>query len=673
MNHMMNKEETKHLKKSLGPALITFSNSELTVSTGTVERHWQWTGHGFRTIGIKHSNHKKEWNRNESDSYLSDWALPTTNSPPAAILTNAEINISNDEGFTTEHLSFSAEMEYPDQKLGLRFVVWAYPDGPGMRVALFIRAMDGFNWDHQVDRKINNEETNVSSGIQRGYQRLENLPIDFSESLRHKIGHYSDTQNRNDPHLSLLLEKTDPIPATHPSVCEWANAICVEKDEDGLVLLKESHGCVNTPGHDKGAFLILPDHGLENHGWGIRANEIDSTWRPAWATWTLLYQGGRRERMSAIKSFDRLRYPVTPDDLYVQANTWGSSRGYLEHRDAASEENVLREIESCADLGIEVLQIDDGWQGNNYDSWTPTKERYPDENWDRVKNSANKAGVKLGLWLAAEPPSLEDLVRNVKEGGFVTLKLDFAILNSRKKIDTLMKKARELVLLHNHNVRINWDLTEVCPRYGFYFAREFGCIYLENRKPVIPRTVTYRPGTVLKDLWEVSHYCNLLKFQGSVQNLKMVDPKYSDAEAYSQAYCVAIPLMSNPLFFCETHFFSEDVRREIRPILKAYRKVSQEISDGIIHPVGSIPDGTQYTGFECERSSGQRQFLLIFREPWNDQPSSSIALPHLSGSKVILENLIDGSKWNEVIDSSGLLTLNIEQAGDFRFLALEVN
>ncbi len=38
------------------------------------------------------------------------------------------------------------------------------------------------------------------------------------------------------------------------------------------------------------------------------------------------------------------------------------------------------------------------------------------------------------------------------------------------------------------SLTLNWDLTEVAKRYGYFFAREFGCIYLENRKPVSGRS-----------------------------------------------------------------------------------------------------------------------------------------------------------------------------------------
>jgi hypothetical protein len=353
--------------------------------------------------------------------------------------------------------------------------------------------------------------------------------------------------------------------------------------------------------------------------------------------------------------------------MYIQANTWGSSQGGRQHRDAAGEENVLREIASCADLGIDVLQIDEGWQGDQYKEWNPIPPRYPD-GWGKVGDAAAKAGVSLGLWMAAIPPTLEDMERNIREGGFVSLKLDFASLNTRQKIDDLMDKVRALVLGRKHQLRINWDLTEVEARYGYFFAREFGCIYLENRKPAIPVTVVYRPGTVLRDLWQISRYCNLLKFQGSIQNIDMVNKLFSDAGAYNHAYCAAIPLMSTPLFFCETHLYSDQARDEIRPVLAAYKKVRADIYRGIVHPIGDKPDGASWTGFECELADENRGFFTLFREPGNPGPAFGYSLPHLAGCTLRLKNLLNGDCWTAGVDENGMLPVNIEKPGDFRFL-----
>ncbi len=655
------------LRETLGNAAATFDGELLTVQTGKLTRIWRWTGRGFLTQSVS-LGEDKTWKLDNDDDRESDWLLPVCeDNNPDAVLSDVTIAISDDEGFTSEHLAVTAEMEYPEAKLALRFVIWAYPDVAGLRTALQLKALDGFAWDGTLHKHETTDASLQTVRLSRGYQRHDLIPVDFSGTSRRVFGYYADTQQRNDPAQDLLLESVSNKPLTHPEVCDWSNAMCVEDDSWGIALLKESHKCANQKGHDTGAFLCLPGRGLESHGWGITPTEIDSEWRPTWANWCVAYAANDRARQQAFKTFDQHRYPVRERDVYVQANTWGSSQGYLEHRDAAGEANVLREIDSCADLGIDILQIDDGWQGNQYETWTPVADRYPN-GWAPVRTHAAEKNVQLGLWLAALPPSLEDLDRNADDGGFVSYKLDFAVLKSRHQIDALMNKVRAFVKGRNHGVRVNWDLTEVAPRYGYYFAREFGCIYLENRKPVWPRSVTYRPGTVLRDLWQLSHYCNLLKFQGSVQNIDRVDRLYSDAAAYNHAYCVAITLMSSPLFFCETHFYDEAARQQIRPLLAAYKTVRHDIFRGTIHPIGNRPDGTQWTGFECALPEGDKGVLTIFREPWNEDKSHTFVLPDCAGKSVVFKDLLTAAERTADVDAAGRVEFTIPDAADFRFL-----
>lgn len=653
---------------SLGNARITFENDLLTATTGIIRRQWRWTGRGFLTTEVTMGS-GGQWRLDQDDPRDADWLLPVVeNENPEATLVCADARISDDEGFTSKHVSFVAEMTYPDALVALQFEIWAYPDAPGLRTQLRIKALDGYEWNAGLSSQETTEKSLRTARLSRNPQRQEILPVTFEGTTRHMIGYHAGTQNRNDHYLDLLLEAVDDRPITHPYTCHWASAMCVEGDSWGLAMVKESHKCINSDGVDGGLFVCKPGLGLVNYGWGIKPTDIDSQWRSGWANWCIAYESGDRTRQRAFKTFDGMRYPIGDRDVYVQANTWGSSQGGKEHRDAACEKNVLREIDSCADLGIDVLQIDDGWQGDQYDEWTPIPPRYPD-GWATVRDRAKEAGVDLGLWMAAMPPSLEDMQRNVKDGDFVSLKLDFAVLRNRKQIAELMDKTRALVLSCDHKLRVNWDLTEACPRYGYFYAREFGCIYLENRKPVIPHGVTYRPGTVLRDLWDLSAYCNLLKFQGSVQNVDMVNPELSDVGAYSQAYCTAIPLMSSPLFFCETHFFEEPARTEIRTLLAAYKTVRDEIYQGTVYPIGQKPDGTNWTGFECQLTERTKGYLMVFREPWNTEETHSYSLPDLAGKTLEITDLMRKTSWTTTVDESGDLVLTIDDPGDFRFLS----
>jgi hypothetical protein len=451
---------------------------------------------------------------------------------------------------------------------------------------------------------------------------------------------------------------------------------CLEDDLGGIALVKESHKCVNQRGHATGGFIVDEKEGLACTGWGLRPDEISQeALTPGWASWCLAWLGGDLDREIAFKTFDRLRYPIDPKrDIYIQANTWGSTDNSRDARRAATEESVLQELKTCADLGIDVLQIDDGWQvppGHPTSDpgprgWHPYPETYP-EGWDNVRSRAEELGLKLGLWAAAMPISLEELKANFTEGGFVQYKLDFASLRSRSEIEALMKKVRAFVKWTGHRVRVNWDVTENSPRYGYFFAREYGCIYLENRKPERPISVVYRPHTVLRDLWQVARYLNLHRFQCSIQNVDRVDPAWSDAGLHSHGYATAIALMGIPLFFQETKHYTEEAKAEIRPVLDVYRKHRDAIYKGIVHPIGERPDNASWTGFQCHLPDEGCGYLTIFRERCNVDPVKVLELGWLEEGAIYTTDLIRGTRAENQVRPGGRVTFGIEEAPGFLF------
>jgi len=436
-----------------------------------------------------------------------------------------------------------------------------------------------------------------------------------------------------------------------------------------VALVKESHKCVNQFGHDTGAFLCRPEEGLWNVGWGLLVRELTQDYQAAWASWCVVYGSGDSERQRDFKFLDRIRFPVRVEhDCRSQANTWGSGTCKAVSQAAAHEQNVLQELESCADLGVATLQIDDGWQGSEYESWTPHPEAYPD-GWGPLRERASELGVELGLWASSMQISEEDLVRNNTEGGFVAYKLDFTVLRNRTDISALMDKVRSFLKRSPHPVRVNWDVTEVHPRFGYFFGREYGQIYLENRKPMFGKQTVYCPHTVLKDLWELSHYVNLQKFQGSTQNRDMVDRLLSDAHCHGHDYCVAIPLFSSPLFFAQTRFFDDDARKVIRPLLALHRRHREAICQTIVYPIGDKPSNGSWTGFQAHNHETGNGFLLVFRELVNAEKEAVLRLRHLADEAYDIEDLYPRYACSPAEIRDGSLKIGIEQHPGFRFLA----
>ncbi|AWW32689.1 hypothetical protein DN752_22490 [Echinicola strongylocentroti] len=490
--------------------------------------------------------------------------------------------------------------------------------------------------------------------------RVDRIPLRTGDLSKTFIGYYNDTQHRNKQGTPLIKELSEDQETNN-----WASMVLVNEASEGVIMVKESHKCVNQYGVDTGE-LIFRDNGLENTGTGVYPKDMmEDQYQPAWASWVILYSGDNTDAQTAVKEFDKIRYPLDPDrDIYMQANTWGSGNG----KDGARQENVLKEIATQAALGIDVQQIDDGWQQKG--SWEPRDDWYP-EGWEIVRKKAKQEGVDLGLWAAAMPIDIEELKMNYNKGGFVSYKLDFANLSNRTNINNLIGKIREFVLYTDHQVRVNWDVTENAPRFGYYWAREYGSVYLANRKPDQPENVVYIPYLVLRDIWHLAKYTNIHKFQTSIQNVDRVNRGVSDAYLHDQAYAVGIGLVGTPLFFQETHFYSSEDIATIKPVLKAYKDIRREWYESYVFPIGEEPDNKSWTGFQGFLPGEDHGYLFIYRERLNEKPSFSLQLKYIKNTTVRLVDLLTGQSRTVDVDSQGKLEVMIERAGSFKMIRIE--
>jgi hypothetical protein len=497
---------------------------------------------------------------------------------------------------------------------------------------------------------------------------VDYIPLSRNAFSYQFAGYFADTQHRNSQNTPILLEKSyqEAIPAGF--INNWASLVMVQGKQGGLAIVKESHKCANQYGVDTGGFEFQ-DNGIAVSGTSVLPAALSpDKFISCWATWTIAYSGQAFEGQLALKEFDRFRYPVVPErDIYTQANTWGTA-----YRKGAMEANVLKEIASTKELGIDYLQIDDGWQvppgsstwnpGTN--GWKPHPEVYP-QGWTNVRKAAKEAGVTLGLWAAAEPVSLDELKWNYEHGGFLSYKLDFASLSDRSRIESIMGKARDFVLHTAHKVKINWDLTEIEPRYGYFWAKEYGSIYLANRKPDHPY---YIPYLVLRDAWHLSKYININKIQTTVQNVRLVNPNGSDAVKHCQEYALGIGMTGTPLFFQETYKYEGVDRNTVAKVMERYKQHRDHIYHSFAFPVGEEPNNKTWSGIQYIKPGSKTGYLYLFRELLNTQQSKEIRLEKLAGKTIEFKEILSGKSWIGSADKNGSVKFTIPEPATFMFI-----
>ncbi|WP_372797184.1 alpha-galactosidase [Pontiella sp.] len=502
-----------------------------------------------------------------------------------------------------------------------------------------------------------------------GVNRVDFLPMSGNRITA--FGYFNDTQHRHTPEHHMYREEVLREPAV-----DWASVLFADSGQGGLAWVKESHKCVNRPGVDTGAF-ISDAAGWSNTGSALSAADLSpDAYRWCWAAWTVLYpEDSQYQRELAMKQFDRARFPVDPQrDVFVKANTWGSGNSAGESIAMAAETEVLKEIQSVADLGIDVLQIDDGWQfgrsampQKKSAEWRVRSDWYPD-GWKNVVDAAASKNVKLGLWTAARA-GLDDLKLNYDEAGFVTWKYDFAHIKNYSDLYRHWSKLRAFLLYTDHKARMAVDVTENAPRFGYFWARDFGCVWLSNRKPNNPPNTIPKPILMLRENRELSRYVNLNKFELPIQNFARVNQQQSDARLYGHPYEVALGLMGIPTFFQTTYHYEGKARDDVRGLIGLYKAHQQELYQHYVFAIGDVPDQAAWSGFQWCRPDTDVGYLLVFRERKNEEPQRKIPVLNLRpGQTIEWTDLRTGQEECRTVTAHQALELRMDKPADFIFL-----
>ena len=662
------------LSIQLGDVKVYTENNLLLVSNKFFRRTWRLTTNGLRTVDLTNKKSGTNWIRKNEENG-ADWAISgLVNETNHALLEHIDATISTDENFTSEHVKIVADFSY-DTNVAIRYVVWVYPNISGTRTQILVKSLPGWSLDNSVPEHTDNPVS-------------ESIPISWTDASRKAIGYFNGTQNRNAANLEILKEQQVTAPLLISEVYDWPSVLVAQRPQEGLVFLKESHKAVNQEGINTGAFYC-DKNGLQNTGTGIRLTDITGSYRGMWASWCIPYSGEPIQLESSIKKFDRARYPVNPEkDIYMLANTWGSGN----RMDASGEESILTELDIQHDLGIDVQQIDDGWQNPpgtiamHTVSWKPNPKVFP-SGWEKIKESADEKNIDLGIWFSlgslndvfeaqygsnwsAEP---DDLKRAWDDGRFKYYKFDMINLHDYEDLESLMRIARDFTQYTKNQIRINWDVTESEARTGYFFAREFGNIYLANRPTNAAKGVTYVPYLMLRDAWQIAKYINLNKFQITIQNTDRVDENFSNASQYGHEYATAIALMGSPIFFQETKLYTEEARKDIKSLLRIYKKYRNDIYSGFVYPIGEKPDDQSWTGFQNHASaSDDHGYLLVYREQGNKHPKQSIKINFCENERLLLTDLISNEERVVECNAEGEVSFTINEPADFLFYSYKI-
>ncbi len=652
-----------------------WEGTRLSVGNALFSREYSVASGRLRTVSFKDVS-GREWQRSKQ---------PTPNNKPSS--TNYQLSTTNCQLSTTNYqLSASAGRWSPVGVEGLRVKVtvkgretelWLFPGVPG--VIAKRSWTDNVKPVRDLDRDFRNlREDGKALGI----------ALDACECINFTPQHIKSTS-------VLCMDQTD----IRDNLMVRDERLLMGYDTR-FTMVASALDCRDVPTGDGLAFVRLapmPSSRPEQ----VEDFILDGARRRVallangYPLVELVYQGGDAGRQRALVAFQRAIRPYRAGrDGILLSNTWGGG-----NRDTRiNQEFLLKEIEAGAKIGVDVIQIDDGWeQGrtsnserkalagkqkvwNGYwamdpDFWKEDRVRFPD-GLGFLVNKAKEKGMRFGLWYG--PDSSDDAANWEKDVnclmdfhrrlGIDYFKLDsmklytpLALKRNRMMFDRLQKESRGALVF-------DLDCTaEIRP--GFLGLLDVGPMFVENRYTLRP---IYWPHHTLKNLWDLSHLIDPVRLRMEFNNPDTNHDKYGGSPLCHGKYrpdaLFATVMAASPLAWMELSDVSEKSIAALAPLVRTWKAERARWHGGVIHPVGNRPDGVSWTGFVSEAADGKGGYALLFRELAASE-HYVLDLTPIFGNRQLKVDSVIGGRGTATLDGPRL-TVTIPEKLDFVWVKL---
>lgn len=464
----------------------------------------------------------------------------------------------------------------------------------------------------------------------------------FSLATRHLIARDLAFADQTDHHSNLVFTREFLLHPGERCLPLTTNLVCVEDpasaDGEGFLWLLQA-----PLRHVRAEWSPYFDFLFAFH-----AGEFVATACPAgYAVARIAYTGGAIGATLALHALQRAFYDAAPAQPgRLLSNTWGDRAGAAH----LSEAFVFEEIAAARRLGVEIVQIDDGWQKgatvntvasggvwNGFwaadpEFWTPHAQRFP-RGLAPLVAAADEAGVRLGLWYA--PDSTNDLANWERDAAQILqlwrehriayFKLDAVKLHSRLA-ETRFHALCDRVLGESRGA-IFFDFDATAENRPTYWGRPGGgALFLENR---FTEEAGYHPHQTLRAVWTLAHYVRPERIRAEFLNPTRNEKDYGDdplrPSAYSPEYLFAVTWPTSPLAWFEVCRVPREIADRWAPLIALWKQHRQNFHAGHVVPIGDAPNGFAWTGFvsvrpdisaRAEASSTGKPvaYTLIFRE-----------------------------------------------------------
>ncbi|MGD7787648.1 hypothetical protein ACQCX2_04930 [Propionibacteriaceae bacterium Y1700] len=621
----------------LNAAQAHFDGSVLTIGNAFLERCWRIDGAQLYVTAVTDLVHDHEWVAGETEISSLVRTASEAAGPSELRTERVRVDITGAE-------ALQADLITPTDagQVIRRFLVFDDFPAIGQQVLTTVgRSTTQVDDDHDSPTAATGTERDLGSSKINTDDVLDAWTID---PLHGRL-HTTQFVDQTDHHHELLFEHEWSLHPSERRIETYGNLTHLEHRPSGcgLAMLKIAPG----PEHrfvQAHPDLVLTGDQLIMHGHGGM---------PAgYRQWLVAYHGGTAQRTAAVQRLQlHLRTHVPGRDGLLVSNTWGDRS----QDSRMNEKFLLAEVAAAQQLGVDVVQLDDGWQkGRTANAWNRPQDGAWGQYWqidprfwtprpgalphglEPVIDAARAAGVGVGLWFS--PDSSDELINwerdrdrlreLIDEHGISQSKLDGILLTSSLAEERL----RELMaaLLEHTDGTFTFDLDVTAQvRLGYWGAPHAGPIFVENRYTDFHN---HWPHQTLRTLWKLAHHIHPVRLRMEFLNPYRNMVKYADDPLapgnYPPASLFAMVMMASPLAWFELSESPPEFRQDLAELIMVWKEHRDAFQPHPILPIGEEPDGWSWSGF-CSMPADGALYAVVYRplgidDSWTFTPPRAV-------------------------------------------------
>ena len=595
----------------------SWTENTLVIGNKRIERRFQWCAQGLVCTATVDKASAKEWRGDEPPAVTPDVAI--------------ECAVSNNGGLSAKHLLVTATERQGGGVIETKLAVY-----PQLSFVILERRCKGLHpssSERVAEKGGTGNENAVTKDVIEAVtlDRIDNVPLNVRH-LTLKTFKLFDRTDLND--CLVTEEKMHLYPGCSFSMRGNVFLFDNYMENKGLLVVKDSPTHLYQLLENDDSLRVKGTRNADIVGAGLHGDIDTDDWCQLYGT--TVGVGDTDELLVEYRQLYRAQYLAPAfKEPFIMSNTWGDRS----QDSRVCEEFMLKEIEAGAKLGVDIIQIDDGWQKGvtinskarkssiwegfyaaDPDFWAVHPQRFPHGLKPLVKKAA-RHGIRFGLWFAPDSShefanwrrDVETVLNLHRMYGISSFKLDSVNLLSKKAETNYLNFLTTVERESNNRIALNLDCTAQ-NRQGYVMWKQFGTLFVENR---YTDWCNYFPHNTLKNLWMLSQFIPPRKFQFELLNNSRNDEKYGDdplrPAAYDITYEFASVMVANPLVWMEMSNLTDKQITSLQKLVSVYRDVRKDFFNAEIYPIGEQPDGCSYTGFQIVVDD-KTGYLLLFKE-----------------------------------------------------------